>query len=654
MGWGTPGALNFNKDIEAPVIKNCVVSGKNSVEIRLSEEPAIDFFSEYNYSLNEGTNKPVSIIREDNLLFRIIFTNELINRKLNILAISQLCDMSGNCQKDTTLKFTPSWALAGDAIISEIMADPLPQVSLPGKEYLEITNRSDYSFSLKNWELVSEGQSVIFPEFIIHPADKIIICSLQDTSLFKKFGKVIGVKQFPTLTDAGKLIYLTDSSGKLIHGVEYSSVWYGDELKSAGGWSIEMIDLHFPFNYDSNWKSSSSGSGGTPGSANSVAASRTDISFFGVINVFSVDSLSILVRFSEPVLNLTKIGGCIKIDGKEITDIYPADPLFRQFSVIPATPLIKGKVYKFGISGDIKDFSGNSIQNRDFTFGLPEPSLYGDIMFNEILFNPLPGDPDYIEFFNCSEKVIDASRLYLGSVNGITSDTADLVPVSLTGTCILPGTYYSITTDREKVMDRYYSSEPDRIFEVASLPSMPDDEGSLLLFSSELVLIDRISYNEEMHYSLLSGYEGISLEKTGRCNPSAEPVSWHSATENSGWGTPGRQNSVVAQTLDESEFITFSSTKITPDNDGFEDFLAIVLKPGGNGNIVSVSVFDERGSQIRKIASNMLTGNEVSIVWDGVADDGSPARSGIYIVYITWFDDSGRSESFKKVCTVLR
>jgi hypothetical protein len=214
--------------------------------------------------------------------------------------------------------------------------------------------------------------------------------------------------------------------------------------------------------------------------------------------------------------------------------------------------------------------------------------------------------------------------------------------------------FYTITTDRKKVVDRYFSSAADRIFEVSSLPSMPDDEGYLLLISSELDIIDRMSYNEEMHYSLLSGFEGISLEKTGRCNPSEEPGSWHSATEYSGWGTPGVQNSVITQTSDESEFITFSSTKITPDNDGYEDLLSIVLRPGGNGNIVSVSVFDERGSQIRKIVSNMLTGNEVSLVWDGLADDGSPVRSGIYIVLITWFDDTGKSESFKRVCTVLR
>ncbi len=47
------------------------------------------------------------------------------------------------------IEFTPVWAETADIIISEIMADPLPSVSLPEKEYLEITNRTDFSFNLK-------------------------------------------------------------------------------------------------------------------------------------------------------------------------------------------------------------------------------------------------------------------------------------------------------------------------------------------------------------------------------------------------------------------------------------------------------------------------------------------------------------------------
>ena len=114
-----------------------------------------------------------------------------------------------------------------------------------------------------------------------------------------------GLKQFPSLTDGGRIICLSDSSGNLIHGVEYSSDWYRDELKSKGGWSLEMIDTQFPFFYEGNWNASVSRKGGTPGSVNSVSHSNPDISFYGIQNVFPDDSINITIRFSEPVFNLS-------------------------------------------------------------------------------------------------------------------------------------------------------------------------------------------------------------------------------------------------------------------------------------------------------------------------------------------------------------
>jgi len=83
--------------------------------------------------------------------------------------------------------------------------------------------------------------------------------------LFTKYGGVIGMKQFPTLMVSGGLVCIYDSSGALIHGVEYSSDWYKDDLKSHGGWSLEMIDSQFPFYDDNNWIASKSKRGGTPG-----------------------------------------------------------------------------------------------------------------------------------------------------------------------------------------------------------------------------------------------------------------------------------------------------------------------------------------------------------------------------------------------------
>lgn len=65
-------------------------------------------------------------------------------------------------------------------------------------------------------------------------------------------------------------------------------------------------------------------------------------------------------------------------------------------------------------------------------------------------------------------------------------------------------------------------------------------------------------------------------------------------------------------------------------------------------------VFDETGNYVKKIATNMLAGPEASLIWDGTADDGSPVNTGIYIVFITLYDDTGKTGRWKKVCTVVR
>jgi len=644
----------FYSDNKAPEVVGCSVSGRNAVEITLNEEPSKEFMIPDNFSLNSWENKPLSVTAKNALTYVIEFSSEFENRSLNNIKINALCDLSGNCVQSIKVPFTPVWVNIADVIISEIMADPLPEVSLPGKEYLEITNRTEYSFNMKNWRLSYDGQNMLFPEITIRPSEIMIICSTKDTLLFSKYGKVLGLKQFPALTDGGTIICLSDSSNNLIHGVEYSSGWYGDELKSKGGWSLEMVDTRYPFYYEGNWTASTSRKGGTPGSENSAMQSNRDMSFYGIQNVYPDDSINMTIRFSEPVFDLSGLTKSIKAGGENITSIDPTDPLFREFRIKAKNPLRRGEEYHLDISNAIKDFAGNIIEKGSFIFGMPEPSEPGDILFNELLFNPLPGDPDYIELYNCSKKVIDASRLQFVSVNDGTGDTAQVTPLSTEKRCIMPGSYYAVTENKKKITDRYFSSDPEFLFESGSLPTMSDNEGHLILLNRELDKIDEVLYNEDMHFSLLSSYEGVSLEKTGIRNSSAEVINWHSATESSGWGTPGAPNSVYVEFPAQINEVAFSSTKISPDNDGNEDLLVIHFSLTGNGNVVSVTVFDETGNLVKKITRNMLIGPEDSIIWDATADDGSPVGTGIYIVLITLYNDKGKTEKWKKVCTVIR
>jgi len=563
---------------------------------------------------------------------------------LPYLATGQFIELSGQ---------NPYIPVAGDLIISEIMADPLPVVLLPGKEYIELFNRCGIQVNIKGWRLLSGESVVILPDVTVQPSDYLVICHEDNVSLFTAYGRVAGTGKFPVLTDAGKLLCLQDASGRLIHGVEYSSDWYGDVMKAEGGWSLEIVDAGFPFSSEGNWRASSSKTGGTPGAANSESAKNPDDFFDGITNAFPLKPDELLVSFSEPVLSLNADLKKTRISDEAVKEIIADDPLYRRFRITTSNPFSEGRSYILEISGDINDYAGNSMRRKSFPFGIPVSARGGDIRFNEILFNPLPGDADYLELYNASDRITDASQLFLVSVNSY-GDTSKMYPLSDEKRCIMPGSYYAVTTEKEKTCKRYPLADQDYLFEIQSLPSMNDDEGHLILLTRELDVIDELKYNEDMQFSLLSGHEGIALEKTGPMNNSLDESSWHSAAESAGWGTPGRRNSLCSDIIAEAGNLSLSSTKISPDSDGFEDFLSVHLSLPGLGNVASISVFDENGSLIRRLASNMLIGTEADIVWDGTAGDGNLVNRGIYIILVSVYNDKGKTYQWKKACAVLR
>ncbi|HLN55210.1 MAG TPA: lamin tail domain-containing protein, partial [Bacteroidales bacterium] len=549
----------FYADTVAPSLVKAVISGRNSIDLAFSEEPAKGSVSTSLFAMDSGEIASTVEVR-DSRNFRIIFPSTFINKKINTLAISNICDSAGNCSGKMITEFSPVWAEKGDVIISEIMPDPVPSVSLPEKEYVELTNRTIYGYDLKNWKLWSGGQSYRFLKGYLGPGERMILCHNSDTSSFSVYGEVHGLSSFPALSSERGLVYVSDSLGLVIHGVEYSSDWYNNDLKSEGGWSLEMIDEDFPFFMEGNWTASSSRNGGTPGTMNSASGENRDISFFGIRNVFPEDSLHIMVEFSE---SLPAIPGNIKAGEIEAGEITVADPLFRKFRVSLASPLRIRKTYMLS-ARDLHDIAGNIIQNSDFVFGLTQQAQHGDILFNELLFNPSPGNYDYVELYNVSEKTLDASRLFLVSVDDATGDTSAMFGISSAKRCIMPSSYYTITENVAATSGSYPQGDSRSVFASDELPSMSDDEGHLLLLDRELDIIDEVRYNEKMHYPLLARNEGVSLEKTNPLLPSSEALNWHSAAEIAGWGTPGAQNSVFSEVPLSEEMVSLSATRITP------------------------------------------------------------------------------------------
>jgi len=641
----------FRADTIAPDIEICRPSGSNRLTVLFTEDVKENLIDP-SYILLNGKSNPLIVNKITDRQIELVFEERLINRAENTLSISNVCDISNNCSGAISHTFIPSWACPGDVIISEIMADPVPEISLPPKEYIEIMNRTTFEFDLTDWSVNAGDGAYSVPPLTIGPGEYIILCSLADTSVFRKYGHTAGMKSFPALYDEGRQIILSDSAGSMIHGIDYTKKWYGSSLKSEGGWSLEIIDPNYPFSGLMNWTASAASEGGTPGKRNSNQYSNRDLHFEGIINVFPVATDLIEVTFSEPLL-VANVDANIFVDGSQVLFAIHTDPMLTKFHVVPEQNLSPGKVYTLTLGRGINDYAGNGPESTQYQFGIPAKAGRDDIVFNELLFDPLPGGYDYIEFFNNSDNVFDASDMRLVSVND-NGDTSLVKVLSEIRRCIIPGQHYTITENREHIVSNYFSSVAGNIFELRDLPSMPDDNGHLVLLSRDLEVVDNAIYASGMHHPLLSGREGISLEKVRPEMSSYDPGSWHSASETSGWGTPGAANSIYNKATEVSETVKLSSQRITPDNDGTEDILVIDVIPGGIDCVVSITIFNETGYPIKRLATNYLAAGDASFGWDATCDDGSLTENGNYIILVTIFDQYGRKDKIKRVCSVIR
>ena len=105
--------------------------------------------------------------------------------------------------------------------------------------------------------------------------------------------------------------------------------------------------------------------------------------------------------------------------------------------------------------------------------------------------------------------------------------------------------------------------------------------------------IDQFTYQEDFHFSLLKNREGVSLEKISPSLISDQKESWHSASSEVGYATPGYRNSQFLEITNQNELITIEPAVFTPNQDGNMDFTTIsyhLPQPGYIGNCWIVNI----------------------------------------------------------------
>lgn len=543
-------------------------------------------------------------------------------------------------------------------IISEIMADPDPNVLLPDAEYIELYNRSNQAVSISGWYINIGGKTKILSYGIIEPDSFCILCDSKEADDFIVYGNTIAVEGLPAILNSGQTLTLKNQNGTIIHSVSFSDRWYVSPFKKEGGWSLEIIDPDNPCGSSNNWSESNNYRGGTPGSVNSVHAENPDIQQPVLLRATYHAPDAVELHFNENMDSASMISRYHYSTNHDLLHPYQIKPVGPDYvSVILCYPenFNPDYIYKIMVLDSLSDCAGNSLEkNAVVDYAVPQPADSFDIVINEILFDASDNLDEFIELYNRSLKVLDLSSLCMGLLDPFTLKIKRLVSFKEYAHLLFPGGYLAITSDKTSLQKIAKNTWQRNMVEVPDMFSLPDEEGFIVLFDMQMHCIDQLIYSRDMHVDLLNTVEGVSLERIRPDGSSQDIGNWHSASELSGFATPGYQNSQMLTYDMQTDDMVICPEVFSPDNDGYNDCVTICLNSNESGFVVNIIIFDKFGQRIRTLASNMLCGNNNCITWDGRNDLNTTAGIGIYIIYIELFNPQGILKTYKRAVTLVK
>ena len=345
-------------------------------------------------------------------------------------------------------------------------------------EFIELYNYSNENITFQNWliadkfstgEITPDGFTIFPPnQFAVilegdyngfydtfFPADVLLIY-VDDLSIGNGLGN-----------SADSLFLINDS------GIVISEMGWNSTMKS--GYSLEKIVLDFD-NTENNWRQSLD-SLGTPGKVNSVASFTIDVEidsiYVDLISIapfqefdlfFNLKNEGILMASSQVFINSELIGN---------TDIEPNQSQLITF-------------HEFGQPSGSYSYFIEAITENDYapendtaTFNINIQFAVGDILINEIMYDPFSGEPEWVEIINQTETEITLDNWKISD-----EDDWDL-PESTITFLLEPGNFAVISGEP---MDDYLVQY--------DFPSINNSGDNIYLFDPTGKVIDNVNFED--------------------------------------------------------------------------------------------------------------------------------------------------------------
>lgn len=627
----------------SPTVLSTTATSNTTVDVLFSEnmdQTSVETL--INYSLDNSIGNPTLATQDgsNSALVHLTFSTPFINNTNYFLTTENVDDLAANTllnSVDNFLYFVSDFAVVGDILITEVMADFSPAVGLPEEEYIEIYNNSTKIFDLNGWEIGDAASSVTLTNYILESNQYVLITN---NGVAIQFGVTNALEAtLPSFNNSSDAVTIKSNAGLVLDSIYYDLSWYNDSDKDDGGWSIERKRLSNQCSDKGNWSASVNSLGGTPGLENSVFSTENDVSAPFVSNYTVQGDTVLIFNFDENIDLMSTFGMSVTPNLNTISTTYIP---FNSVSILTEQMQL-GVIYTATLSG-VANCWTTEMNAFTFKFGLPDSTKSGDVIINEIMFNPATGGSDYIEIVNVSDKILSLKDLSFANIDDGILDNIE--PISATQRLFLPGEYFTITEDSSTITSDFSTYGIGRFIET-DIPSYPNDSGTVILLNVNNETVDRVHYDEDYHFDLLTNEDGKSLERVSFEADSDSEDNWHTASEIVEWGTPGYQNSQFADPNAVGD-ITIETTIFSPDNDGYQDLLLINYQFTNPDNVMDITIHDTQGRLIKELKDNFYPGMSGLISWDGIDDNGTKASVGSYIVLFNIFDLEGNTTQYKK------
>ncbi len=577
---------------------------------------------------------------------RLTFASPLPVGEARQLSVTNLPDLAGNPGSSSAP--VTWWDAApptrGSLIVAEVMPDPTPPIGLPESEYIELYNRGSRAADLTGCTVAdATGERLPLPRVVVPPGQWLLLVPTPRRAAFGPGARGVPMST-PWLNDDADSVVLRRADGQLISAAHYRTDRGPVEGRAGSGRSLERTDLATPCDDPALWQPSRDPSGGTPGAPNSLNIPLADATPPRVTTWSAPGPSQVLLSFDGPLDSASAATPAnyrlSYPSGMTLTPLLATLVGASRVELLLPAPLDSQRVTTLVIR-DVADCPGNvlsqAIELQLLRLRAPRP---GELILNELLAHPAVSGSRYVELRSTAAVGIDAAGCRLlrarGSVE-LELDSAEALP-------LVPGAVRALTADAADVVTRFTPPFDAAISQTAELPAIGDDGDVLSLLSPTGALLDLLDYRPALHSRLLNYLRGVALERV-------DATRWQSAA-GPRYGTPGYVNSRAEQ-AGLGLGIRLERETFSPDGDGRDDVLTVVLEGAPADALLTLDVADVQGRLRRSLVRRLLMPTVGQLTWDGRDDQGALLAPGIYIL-IGRVSTGGAEQLVRLPCVLAR